>query len=237
MKHIYYADFSDLLREYREPKTNEDKIIKAKLNTIVDIIENCIEGEGLFADEITLNFSHIIALIKNLYQKSIIELTQKCENLQARSGRSQLAYMPQAQGITESQFEYDYEVLDSFYNHFAKEGQLPYWQIETFQFENDEQRKKLVNLTLWDYCNRIKTFANKYLFEIYPENIIPKIIHGEDADEYESYEPVVFIYNNLEMILAKFKVGEGKGSKQRLNIRSALRKLNEFKQNESNMNR
>jgi hypothetical protein len=32
------------------------------------------------------------------------------------------------------------------------------------------------------------------------------------------------------MILAKFKIVEGKGQKQRLNIRSSLRKLNEFKQ-------
>ena len=230
MQHIYYSDFAELLSEYNEPKTKEEKLIKTKLNAIVDIIENCIEGEGLFADEITLNFSHIIALIKNQYQKEIIELTQKCESLQAKAGRSQLAYVPQVQAVMESQFEYDREVLEAFYNHFAKEGQLPYWQIDEYVFESDEQRKKLVNLTLWDYCNRIKTFANKYLFEIYPENIIPKIIHGENADEYESYEPVVFIYNNLEMILAKFKVGEGKGVKQRLNIRSALRKLNEFKQ-------
>jgi hypothetical protein len=152
-------------------------------------------------------------------------------------GNSKPAYIPQAQAVMESQFEYDREVLEAFYNHFAKEGQLPYWQIEEYVFEGDEQRKKLVNLTLWDYCNRIKTFANKYLFEIYPENIIPKVIHGENADEYESYEPVVFIYNNLEMILAKFKIGEGRGAKQRLNIRSALRKLNEFKQFEQNTNR
>ena len=230
MQHIYYSDFAELLSEYNEPKTKEEKLIKTKLNAIVDIIENCIEGEGLFADEITLNFSHIIALIKNQYQKEIIELTQRCECLQAQVGNSKPAYIPQVQAVMESQFEYDREVLEAFYNHFAKEGQLPYWQIDEYVFESDEQRKKLVNLTLWDYCNRIKTFANKYLFEIYPENIIPKIIHGENADEYESYEPVVFIYNNLEMILAKFKVGEGKGVKQRLNIRSALRKLNEFKQ-------
>ena len=27
--------------------------------------------------------------------------------------------------------------------------------------ENEEHRKELVNLTIWDYCNRIKTFAKK----------------------------------------------------------------------------
>jgi hypothetical protein len=83
-----------------------------------------------------------------------------------------------------------------------------------------------------DYCNRIKTFSKKYLHEIYPEDSIPSIIHGEYADEYETYEPIVFTYNNLEHILAKMKTTNENGEtvKQRLNIRSALRKLNEFKQ-------
>ena len=234
MEHIYFVDFSALISEYREPKTNEEKLIKAKLNSIVDIIENCIEGDGLFADEITLNFSHIISLIKNQYKEKMVELTRKYEALQAQVGL-RLAYKPQGQDA-KSQYQYDYEVLEAFYNHFAKEEQLAYCQIDGYAFESDEQRKKLVNLTMWDYCNRIKTFAKRYLREIFPEDCIPSVIHGEEAEEYESYEPVVFTYNNLEMILAKFKIGEGKGAKQRLNIRSALRKLNEFKQTVPNNN-
>jgi hypothetical protein len=85
---------------------------------------------------------------------------------------------------------------------------------------------------MWDYCNRIKTFAKKYLYEIYPEDSIPRVIHGEDADDYETFEPIVFVYNNLELILAKMKTTNENGEtiKHRLNIRSALRKLNEFKQ-------
>jgi hypothetical protein len=92
---------------------------------------------------------------------------------------------------------------------------------------------------MWDYCNRIKTFAKKYLYEIYPEESIPRVIHGEDADDYETYEPIVFVYNNLELILAKMKTTNENGEtvKQRLNIRSALRKLNEFKQIIQEMNR
>ena len=82
------------------------------------------------------------------------------------------------------------------------------------------------------YVNRIKTFSKKYLHEIYPLDTIPNVIHGDGADEYESYEPIVFIYNNLEIILAKMKTTNESGEtvKQRLNIRSALRKLNDFKQ-------
>ena len=57
----------------------------------------------------------------------------------------------------------DYKVLGDFYDHFKRPGdnQLSYWQIEGCQFENEEHRKELVNLTIWDYCNRIKTFAKK----------------------------------------------------------------------------
>ena len=91
-----------------------------------------------------------------------------------------------------------------------------------------------------DYCNLIKTFAKRYLHEIVPIDEIPLIIH---EDETETREPIVFVYNHLEYILAKMKTTDenGKTVKQRLNIRSALRKLNEFKQladtdNESNPN-
>ena len=106
------------------------------------------------------------------------------------------------------------------------------WIAEGYEFENEEHRRALVNLTMIDYCNRIKTFAKKYLYEIYPEDSIPRIIHNEYDDDYETYEPIVFTYNNLELILAKMKTTNENGEtvKQRLNIRSALRKLNEFKQ-------
>ena len=57
-------------------------------------------------------------------------------------------------------------------------------------------------------------------------------MHDEPGEPCDTFEPIVFIYNNLELIIAKMKTTdeEGKVVKQRLNIRSALRKLNEFKQ-------
>ena len=234
MEHIFYADFINLLNEYRDPSTREDKLIKHKLDAIVALYDSCSVEEREFADEITLEFSRIIALLKNQHRQEMMELSQKCREPESGRENASATYIPIHYQDQNDVYEYDYEVLNAFYNHFKRPGedQLFYWQIEGYEFESEEQRKALVNLTMWDYCNRIKTFANKYLYEIYPEDTIPYVIHGDDAEDYETFEPIVFIYNNLELILAKMKTTNENGEtvKQRLNIRSALRKLNEFKQ-------
>ena len=71
--------------------------------------------------------------------------------------------------------------------------------------------------TITDYINRIKTFRNKYA----KQYLIG--IYGEDylSDGVE----VGHIYENIEHILATFKPK----SKTELNIYSALKKLNEYK--------
>ena len=232
MKHIFYGEFEQLLNEYKEATSREDKLIKHRLDSIVALYENCGVEECEFADEITLEFSRIIALLKNQYKNEIVELTKKCEALQQDQESVHTLYIPAVSSEQSNTFERDFEVLEAFYNHYLEDGQLPYYMIDGYVFENNEERKKKVNLTMWDYCNRIKTFAKKYLFEIFPEETIPNIIHGEDAEDFETYEPIVFIFNNLEIILAKIKTTNENGEtiKQRLNIRSALRKLNEFKQ-------
>ena len=241
MEHIFYVDFDNLLREYAEPVTREDKLIKHKLDSIVALYDNCGVEEKQFADEITLEFSRIIALLKNQHRQELMELSQQYQEFGGRSENLSASYIPLHRQAGDDVYEYDYEVLNDFYDHFKREGddQLSYWQIEGYEFQNEEHRRALVNLTMFDYCNRIKTFAKKYLYEIYPEDSIPRIIHGEYADDYETYEPIVFTYNNLELILAKMKTTNENGEtvKQRLNIRSALRKLNEFKQqNEAAVN-
>jgi len=71
-------------------------------------------------------------------------------------------------------------------------------------------------LTVKDYFARVKTLSKKYISEIYSETEIPN-----NADER-----ILFVYDNIEYIIAKFDVKE---EKQRFNIRSALRKLNDFK--------
>ena len=234
MGHIFYADFDKLLNDYREPTTREDKLIKLKLDAIVALYDSCSVEESEFADEITLEFSRIIALLKNQHRQELLELSQKYQARSNGQEGSSMAYISSNGQEQSGTFKDDNEVLEAFYNYFKRSGenQLSYRQIEGYVFESEEERRAKVNLTIWDYCNRIKTFAKKYLYEIYPEEYIPCVIHGADADDYETFEPIVFVYNNLEVILAKMKTTNENGEtvKQRLNIRSALRKLNEFKQ-------
>jgi hypothetical protein len=241
MNHIFYADFDNLLNEYRDPSTREDKLIKHKLDSIVALYDSCGVEEREFADEITLEFSRIIAILKNQHRQELMEITQKCQELENRQENLPSIYIPLHRQDQTNTFEYDRDVLSAFYDYYKRPGddQLYYWQIDEYKFESEAERREKVNLTMWDYCNRIKTFAKKYLYEIYPEESIPRVIHGEDADDYETYEPIVFVYNNLELILAKMKTTNENGEtvKQRLNIRSALRKLNEFKQIIQEMNR
>lgn len=230
MKHIFYEDFGSLLDDYKEAATRDDKLIKHKLDSIVALYDACELKEREFADEITLEFSRIIALLKNQHRKQIIELTEKLEEIQL--GKVDNQYMTASHLNDDSGYEYDYEVLGSFYDYFRGDYPLSYWQIDGYKFKDTEERKQLVNLTIWDYVNRIRTFANKYLQEIYPEEVIPRVMHDEPGEPCETFEPIVFIYNNLELIIAKMKTTDEEGNvvKQRLNIRSALRKLNEFKQ-------
>lgn len=234
MDHIFYIDFDNLLKEYQNPTTREEKLIKHKLDSIVALYDSCSVEEREFADEITLEFSRIIALLKNQHRQELMEITQKHQNLGNRQAHSSEAYVSLHRQGQVNTYEYDRDVLRDFYDYYKRPGdnQLSYLEIDGYEFENEDHRREIVNLTMWDYCNRIKTFAKKYLYEIYPEEVIPHIIHGEHADDYETFEPIVFIYNNLELIIAKMRTTKENGDtvKQRLNIRSALRKLNEFKQ-------
>ena len=237
MKHIFYEDFDNLLSEYKEATSREDKLIKHRLDSIVALYDVCELKEREFADEITLEFSRIIALLKNQHRKEMLELTEKYEEMQL--GKANNQFMSVSRFNEDSDYEYDYEVLGDFYDYFKGDYLLYYWQIDGYKFTDNEERKKLVNLTIWDYVNRIKTFANKYLKEIYPDDVIPRIMHDEAGEPCETFEPIVFIYNNLELIIAKMKTtnDDGETIKQRLNIRSALRKLNDFKQANMDFNK
>lgn len=117
-----------------------------------------------------------------------------------------------------SPFPNHFELVRAFYNHFKEEEQVDYWEID-HAIRNG--RKDLVNLTLKDYVARIYTFSGKrYLGEMFR------------LEEITQSDPVLFTFENLEMILATFKTRDEEGAivKQRVNLRSALRKLNEFKQ-------
>ena len=103
---------------------------------------------------------------------------------------------------------------------------IPYEISFTDEFRSDEEFFDVFRVyfsdqhaesTITDYINRIKTFRNKYA----KQYLIG--IYGEDylSDGVE----VGHIYENIEHILATFKPK----TKTELNIYSALKKLNEYK--------
>ena len=231
MDRVFFSDFSALLEEYQEPRTREDKLIKHKLHSIVALCDSCDAEERQFVDEITLEFSRIIALLKNQHRQELRRLSQEYQDAKEEMKSANAPY-PMAQD-QDCAFENDYQLLSAFYEYFKRPGddQLSYCEIERYEFKDEKDRKTKVNLTIFDYCNRIKTFCNKYLHEMHLEGI-PRAFYGEGFDGLKSSKRIVFVYNNLELILAKMKITDenGETSKQKLNIRSALRKLNEFKQ-------
>lgn len=103
---------------------------------------------------------------------------------------------------------------------------VPYEFSFTDEFRSDEEFFEVFKIyfsdrhaesTITDYINRIKTFRNKYAKEYLID------IYGEDY--LVGGVEVGHIYENIEHILATFKPK----TKTELNIYSALKKLNEYK--------
>ena len=102
----------------------------------------------------------------------------------------------------------------------------PYEFSFTDEFRSDEEFFEVFRLyfadrhaesTITDYINRLKTFRNKYA---------KQYLIGIYGEEYLSEGVEVgHIYENIEHILATFKPK----TKTELNIYSALKKLNEYK--------
>ena len=118
----FFSDFSNLLSEYRKPTTRGEKLIKHKLDAIVALYDSCSVEEREFADEIMIEFSRVIALLKNQHRQELIELSQKCKELENRQGRLSLTYIPLHHQDQSDIYEYDYEVLADFYDHFKRPG-------------------------------------------------------------------------------------------------------------------
>lgn len=109
-------------------------------------------------------------------------------------------------------------LMRDFYNHYKKPEHVDYQEINSAL---DQGRKDLVNLTIKDYVARIYTFSGpRYLGKMFDPQLLADI------------DPVLFTFEHIEHILATFKTRNDQGEiiKQNVNLRSALRKLNEFKQ-------
>ena len=137
--------------------------------------------------------------------------------IEKKSPRSagQTAAVPQTNAAA---YQAGSDLLRNFYNHYKKPEQVDYNDIAAAL---EQGRKDLVNPTIKDYISRIYTFTTaKYLGKMF------------DPETLADIDPVLFTYENIELILATFKTRNDQGEilKQNVNIRSALRKLNEFKQ-------
>ena len=130
----------------------------------------------------------------------------------------------QAPAITQDQaasYSTSADLMRDFYNHYKSPEQVDYNEVAAAL---EQGRKDLVNLTIKDYISRIYTFTTaKYLGKMF------------DPELLADFDPVLFTYENIELILATFKTRNDQGEilRQNVNIRSALRKLNEFKQTHS----
>lgn len=194
------TDLENLLRKYENAETKEDLFIKRALGTIAEQLEVCESDEYYYADIITRYFCRILEVVEKQHEGKIAVQPSYSANREISM-----------------RFQNDYELASAFYNYYKRADQVEYAEINQMLACG---RGDLVNPTMKDYVARIYTFTKKYMGELF------------SWQEIGNRDPVLFAYDNIERILATFKTRDERGEivKQRVNIRSALRKLNEFKQ-------
>ncbi len=204
---ILLEELDKLVNEYKNATTRTDRLIKRRLEAIVNCYEECTLEEREFADDITIEFCRLISIIKEQHQKELSDIGVRSNFV---SDNSTLCYTPlnaynqsDKQNIESSQICAK-ELLDEFYDHF---------------------NGRIGKTTLKDYVARINTFA-------YSDKYLAQMIRNGDLGVREiTIDPVIFTYINIELIIARFNTKDENGNsvKQKLNIRSALKKFNEFK--------
>ena len=198
--------FDSLFDEFKNPNTVIDRKIKVKLKEIIACHEECTLEEKEFTNVIIDKFCELTELIEERHEYDIKNLVFEYSTFSSKSTTSENFVTIPDEKMKYSSPE---KLLDDFYDYF----------IET-----------KTESTMKDYVARIRTFAysGRYLAELLDSGVI--------GFKTVDIDPVLFTYKNIEIILARFNTKDSNGSsiKQRLNIRSALRMLNEFKKyNES----
>ncbi len=196
------SELENLINEYKNAQSREDRLIKRRVDAIAACYAECNLDEREFADEIIVEFCRLISLLKEQHAKekeNIIAEYEEIYSIPEPASSNYIAFREEP-----SHYQKSSDLLDDFYNHF---------------------REEKTESTLKDYVARIYTFANRYLHELFS---------SEEIANSNSPDDIIFIYNNLEIIIARFNTKDenGKPAKQRVNIRSALRKLNDFKKME-----
>lgn len=200
---MYCSDFNALQQKYANAKSGEALEIKRSLNVIAKLFNMCDESEYYYAEVITRHFCRIIHTI---------------EKQKAHTDAAPTRPAPTA---SPTDYQSASDLMRAFYNHYKKPEQVDYLELGNAL---EQGQKDLVNPTMKDYVARIYTFSGpKYLAKMFD----PQVLDGID--------PVLFTYENIELILAAFKTRDDRGEiiKQNVNLRSALRKLNEFKQTQA----
>ena len=205
------TDLLRLLKKYEHAAKKEDLYIKKLLKDTVEQFEGCEEDEYYYADGIARNLCRVIEIMEKTHAKEM-----EAPKLEASHS---VQYMPNHENVC---FTNSMDLMQAFYNHFKDPEQVDYLDIGRAL---ESGQKELVNPTMKDYVARIYTFSGpKYLDQLFSPQVLGDI------------DPVLFVYENIELILATFKTRDNQGNiiKQNVNLRSALRKLNEFKQAQAN---
>lgn len=202
---MYSAEFNALQQKYANAKSPEELEIKRSLDVIAKLFKMCDESEYYYAEVITRHFCRVVNTIEKKNKKTVSFDSQPQSTLPDRTMR-----YPSAD-----------DLMRDFYNHYKKPEQADYREIGNAL---EHGQKDLVNPTMKDYVARIYTFSGpKYLGKMF------------DLQAQPDVDPVLFTFENIELILATFKTRDAQGNilRQNVNLRSALRKLNEFKQSQT----
>lgn len=201
--------FEELFKQYSNYTDTEGRLIKIKMKEIAACYDECNLEERGIVDEIVDKFCELIERINERNKLAMDVLEYKYEGMldAQKNGMHNFVASPiglEAEECVHIQYQTEDELLEDFYNCFIE---------------------KKTPATMKDYVARIKTFAysSQYLDEM--------LLSGILGDKRLRTSPVLFTYINIEQILAKFNTKDENGVaiKQRNNIRSALRLLNEFK--------
>ena len=200
----------ELLNKYNDATYIVDRKIKVKLKEIIACCEECSLEERDFSYEIINKFCELMSLMEERNEDERQSLICKYEGIE-----------------TDPECKLNNFVAYQFNQGVRKEGASAYRDSESLLIDfYDSFIEKKSAATMKDYVARVKTFA-------YSEQYLNAMLHsGELGVKEIDMDPILFTYENIEMILAKFNTKDetGVAIKQRNNIRSALRMLNEFKQ-------
>lgn len=246
MRKIVTQQFENLYKEYQEATSRDDRKIRCKLEEIIACHKACDLEEREFSEDIIDKFCEMIAVMKSQYEQELANIREGEEesflepgcNLSGSGNLNHfVAVRPETptcwiSPINQEDIPYcdGEELLVAFYNRYRNESKKGDRVLNNPPIEHLDELRQIteVNLTIRDYVARIRTFAKLYLEDI---PLISKIYFQEQAVIMKKYEDVLFVYKYLEHIIPSFntKKETGEADKQKVNIRSALKKLNEFK--------